>query len=65
MPEYVFVHGQNPTSLFLAFHQYFVMRWNDPAIPEYDLLTGELLYRDEAGNELRRERLDVPLTGAA
>ena len=65
MPEYVFVHGQSPTSFFSAFYQYFVMRWNDPAIPEYDLLSGDLLYRDTAGNELRREKLELTLEGAA
>ncbi len=65
MPEYVFMHGQNPTSLFSAFYQYFVMRWNDAAIPEYDLLSGELVYRDEAGNELRRDKLDLRLEGTA
>lgn len=65
MPEYVFMHGQNPTSLFPAFYQYFVTRWNDPAIPEYDLLTGELVYRDAAGRELSREKLDLMLEGAA
>lgn len=59
MPEYVFVHGQNPASLYMVFYRYFVTRWNDPAIPEYDLLSGELVYRDGADAETRRERLDV------
>jgi hypothetical protein len=57
LPEYLFLHGQNATSLFASFYQYFAMRWRDPAIPEYDLLSGELVYRDEAGNELGREAL--------
>jgi hypothetical protein len=34
------------------------MRWEDPAIPEYDLETDELVYRDSAGNEVGREKLD-------
>jgi len=42
------VHDQDPAGLFTAFYQYFVMRWNDPAIPEYDLLTGDLMYREGA-----------------
>src|SRR2546429_5311131 len=46
LPEYVFVHGQDPAGLYTAFYQYFVMRWNDSAIPEYDLLAGALV---EAG----------------
>jgi len=48
LPEYVFVHHQDPAGLFVAFYQYFVARWDDPAIPEYDLLTGDLVYRDGA-----------------
>jgi hypothetical protein len=55
MPEYVFHHGQNPGSLYTYFYQYFLARWNDPNIPEYALDTDELIYRDNAGNEIRRE----------
>lgn len=58
MPEYVFGHAQDPTGLFSAFYQYFVTRWSDPAIPEHDLLSGELVFRDGVGNEIRRETLD-------
>jgi len=65
MPEYVLEHGQSPTSLFSAFYHYFVMRWNDPSIPEYDLLAGELVYKDAAGNEVSREKLDLMLEGVA
>ena len=56
LPEYVFVHRQDPTSLFPAFYQYFARRWNDPAIPEYDLMKDELVYRDAAGDEVGRRR---------
>jgi len=52
LPEYVFAHGQDPASLYAAFYQYFVTRWNDPAIPEYDLLSGERVYRERASKEL-------------
>jgi hypothetical protein len=55
MPEYVFYHGQNPGSLYTYFYQYFLARWNDPNIPEYALDTDALIYRDNAGNEIRRE----------
>lgn len=65
MPEYVFMHSQDPASLFSAFYQHFVMRWNDPSIPEYDLLSGELVYRDAGGNELRRDKLDWTLEDVA
>ncbi len=54
MPEYVFKHDKYQ-NLFTLFYQYFVTRWFDPAIPEYDLDTDELVYRDKSGNEMRRE----------
>jgi hypothetical protein len=57
MPEYVFKHDQNG-SLFNLFYQYFVSRWFDPAIPEYDLDTDELVYRDRCGNEVNREKFN-------
>ncbi len=55
MPEFVFYHNQHPGNLYEAFYQYFFKCWNDPAIPECDLETDELVYRDQAGNEKRRE----------
>ncbi len=57
MPEYVFRHNKNQ-NLFGLFYQYFVTRWLDPAIPEYDLDTDELVYRDKSGNEMRREQFN-------
>lgn len=56
MPEYVFRYNQNPGSLYAPFYQHFLKWWNDPGIPEYDLETDELIYRDTAGNEERREK---------
>jgi len=56
MPEYVFRHDQNTGSLYIPFYQYFLTRWNAPDIPEYDLDSDELIYRDAAGNEVRREK---------
>jgi hypothetical protein len=58
MPEYVFIHNQNPGSLYTIFYQYFLNHWADPRIPEYDLETDELVYRDIAGNEEKRERIE-------
>lgn len=57
MPEYVFVHNQDPGSLYTIFYQYFLNHWADPRIPEYDLETDELIYRDGAGNEEKRESM--------
>jgi hypothetical protein len=56
MPEYVFRHDQNTGSLYIPFYQYFLTRWNAPDIPEYVLDSDELIYRDAAGNEVRREK---------
>ncbi|HSB03853.1 MAG TPA: hypothetical protein VLK23_01570 [Thermodesulfobacteriota bacterium] len=56
MPEYVFKHDQNLSSLYIPFYQYFMTRWNDPNVPEYDLEADMLIYRDMAGNEIRREK---------
>ncbi len=55
VPEYVFEHNQNSVSLYTPFYQYFLIRWNDIDIPEYDLDTDELVYRDIDGNETGRE----------
>lgn len=55
MPEYLFAHDQNPGSLYTPLYQYFLSRWRNPAIPEYDLDTDELVYRDLAGDPVRRE----------
>ncbi len=57
MPKYVFKHDQNSGGLYVPFYQYFFERWNNPNIPEYDLDTDELIYRDTAGNEVKRGKL--------
>jgi len=54
LPEYVFAHRQDVEGLYTAFYQYFATRWNDPAIPEYDLMTGELILREGAWRETGR-----------
>jgi hypothetical protein len=54
MPEYVFQHTQNEQGLYTLFYQYFMRRWENPDIPEYDLETDEIIYRGEAG-AIRRE----------
>jgi hypothetical protein len=55
-PKYVFKHDPIIGSLYFPFYQYFVGRWNSPEIPEYDLETDELIYRDGTGNEVKREK---------
>ncbi len=46
MPRYVFKHDPNIGSLYFPFYQYFLRRWNNPDLPEYDLEKDELVYRD-------------------
>lgn len=58
LPEYVFKHGRNPGCLYNPFYQYFLDRWHDPQMPEYELDTDELIYRNRAGNEVRREKAE-------
>lgn len=58
MPEYVFKHDQYLNSLYIPFYQYFMTRWNDPNVPEYDLDADMLIYRDIAGNEVKSEQYD-------
>jgi hypothetical protein len=57
MPEYVLKHAQHG-SLFDLFYQYFVNEWFGRDIPEYDLDTDELVYRDKSGNEIKREKFN-------
>jgi hypothetical protein len=65
MPEYVFKHDKNLCSLYIPFYQFFMTKWNDPAVPEYDLESDELTYRDTAGNEVHREKPNGLDAGAA
>lgn len=58
MPEYVFKHTQKDHGLYGLFYQYFVKRWESPDIPEYDLATDELVYRNAKGIEERRDRFN-------
>lgn len=58
MPEFLFHHNQNPASLYIPFYHYFLSRWNQSGLPEYDLETDELIYRDDFGTELKRKKFD-------
>jgi hypothetical protein len=52
----VFRHDQNPGGLYTPFYQYFLTRWENPDIPEYDLDSDDLVYRDVTGSELKRKK---------
>jgi len=56
MPEYLFAHDQKPGGLYTPFYQHFMTRWRNAAIPEYDLDADELVYRDTAGHEIKRDK---------
>jgi len=58
MPEYAFRNEPRHGGLYVPLCRYFVSRWQDPAIPEYDLDTDELVYRDQFGTEVTRERFN-------
>ena len=57
MPEYVFSSESIHGGLYLPLYRYFLSRWEDPDIPEYDLDTDELVLRDNAGQERGREQV--------
>jgi hypothetical protein len=56
MPEYVLRHNRKDHGLFTLYAHYFQQRWNSADIPEYDLDTDDLVYRNRSGTEMRRER---------
>jgi hypothetical protein len=58
MPEYVLRHNRKDHGLYTLYAHYFVQRWESAEIPEYDLDTDELVYRNRTGNEIRRERFE-------
>ncbi|OPY78692.1 MAG: hypothetical protein A4E65_02144 [Syntrophorhabdus sp. PtaU1.Bin153] len=58
MPEYIFKLSRDNESLYGIFYQYFLSRWRDPSIPEYDFDTGELVYRDNLWNVIRKEKFN-------
>ncbi|HEX2054933.1 MAG TPA: hypothetical protein VHF07_00475 [Nitrospiraceae bacterium] len=59
VPEYVFQYNLKNHGLYTLFSQYFMKRWENPDIPEYDFDTGELVYRTKSGKELRREPFEL------
>lgn len=56
-PEYVFeLNKSNPAQgLFPAFYVHFLNNWSNRNHPDYDFATGTLVYRNEEGNEVRRQ----------
>ncbi len=58
MPEYVLRHNRKDRGFYTLYAHYFEQRWESTEIPEYDLETDELVYRNRTGSEIRRERFE-------
>jgi hypothetical protein len=58
LPEYVLRHNRQDHGLYTLYAHYFQQRWESTDSPEYDLDTDELVYRNRAGSEIRRERFE-------
>jgi hypothetical protein len=58
MPEFAFRNLPHHGGFYMPFYRYFVSRWQDPDIPEYDLARDELVYHDALGYEVLREPFD-------
>lgn len=58
LPEYVFAlsHKDPRHGLFMPFYMHFLEQWGEQEHPELDFDTGELVYRDAAGSEMRRKQ---------
>lgn len=54
LPEYVLQHNLSDRGFYTLFYQYFVKRWESPAIPEYDFATDELVCINPIDNEVKR-----------
>lgn len=61
-PEYVFQHDRQEHGLYALWYQYFLRRWTNPTLPEYDLDRDELVYREDSDGEVRRELFDPGLS---
>lgn len=55
-PEYVFALNRKHLrrGFFVPFYMHFLKQWSDHRHPEYDFDTGQLVYRDAYGKEIRR-----------
>jgi hypothetical protein len=64
-PLYVFQHDRQEHGLYALWYQYFLKRWTNQTLPEYDLDRDELVYREESDGEVKRELLDPGLATIA
>lgn len=59
MPQYAFKHNQDNHGLYMLFYQYFIKRWENADIPEYDLETNMLVFR---GGRTAGKRPEAPIS---
>ena len=64
-PVYVFQHDRQEHGLYALWYQYFLKRWTNQTLPEYDLDRDELVYREDSDGEVKREILDPALATIA
>lgn len=64
MPQFTFRDAGVNGGLYLPLYRYFVSRWQDPDIPEYDFASDELVYHDQLGAEVLREPFSSMVTAA-
>lgn len=55
-PEYVFglQHDSPQRGFFEPFYKHFLVQWKEQSHPEFNFETGELVYRNDGGNEIKR-----------
>ena len=56
-PEYIFAlrKDQPGKGLFTPFYMNFLTQWQNQQLPEYDFATKQLIYRNNNGDEIKRE----------
>ncbi len=54
--EHAFRNASKRSGLYISLYWYFLTRWQDITIPEYDFDSDELVYCDLMGNEVVRAR---------
>ena len=61
----MFQHDRQEHGLYALWYQYFLKRWTSPGLPEYDFDGDELVYREDADGEVRREAFDAAFAPTA
>lgn len=54
MPEYVLQHNPNDHGLYTFYYHYFIQRWSNSQMGDYDFDSDDVVYRDSQGRSDRR-----------